>query len=361
MGPVDATAALPDTAALPGVKCYISTISKSKRPIPNFKDLVIASVMLGQPRTIFDGHPELRQQRIDWAKSNGYNYCELQGTQLIKDYFQHRMVEWDKIPFVLNLLQHYQYVLMMDSDVLLGNTCVSLSPLLRKMGDAEMLLSEDITPPINTGVALFKHGRFTLDFFNKLVKFSKEAQGPLHPNGDLRKHWPFEQGGITNLASHMKQRFCLPDPKLFTETAAGGPERNDRGPMGLHDHFVHLKYLTKWSPPGPECKAIVHALGEHFQQFYEPMDDHPHHNKWFSKKGTMFVHITGPRACNYKFFYGACKTSAAKYGVMLRALRHDKRLCTPKSIGDPDCHCTLTTPPPDSPITNAMIHGGWGQ
>ena len=73
-----------------------------------------------------------------------------------------------KVPLVEAMLHHYQYVLLMDTDMLIGNNCISLSPLIKNMGNADVLLSEDLysthiqgKAPLNTGAALFRQSAFS--------------------------------------------------------------------------------------------------------------------------------------------------------------------------------------------------------
>ena len=43
---------------------------------------------------------------------------------------------------VMRLLKNYEYVMYLDADIIIGNLCKSLKPLIAHMGNAEMVLSE---------------------------------------------------------------------------------------------------------------------------------------------------------------------------------------------------------------------------
>jgi len=274
---------------MPGVKCYLGDITKDKKPkTGDMNDLVIMSVIIGTPKSMFDSNPVLRNNRIEYARHYGYNYCEMQDETIA---LHSRAPQWDKVPLLARMVGHYNYVVLMDGDMLLGNTCVSFRHLIGSMGNADILLSEDLDfapTPINTGVAIFKSGAFTK------TMFSEEIHDKSLVNG-LRHMWPFEQGAFVRFSQRFPNQFCRPDPGRFEEANV---ETN---------HF-------HWAEPGPQCKVIVHSLGPHFQQFFA---------QW--QKGAMFVHFTGPNI-----------DQGNKYGQQANALQSDSRMC---HAGDPACHC----------------------
>lgn len=302
--------AAPWWGKLPDVHCYVTPFEKTKAPQPgNFKDLTLVSIVMGKLFDTFHDYPELRQNRIDYAKKHGYNYCEMRSAAAPPH--TDRSANWNKFPLIMRLLKNYEYVMYLDADIIIGNLCKSLKPLIAHMGNAEMILSEDLpgagSTKLNTGMLLFKNGAFSTKLLNSLVKRDKYALG-------LRKIWPFEQGAFVNAAAAHPEQFCLPDKTYFPGIATVDKSCGHPPPGPAQEGFA---------PWGPGCKAVVHPLGMHFMTFF---------CHW--KTGSMFIHLTGPSV-----------NQGQKYIQMAKLVKTSAQICAdhpkPGQLHCSDKHCQI--------------------
>ena len=203
------------TPGLKGIRCFVSEMPRNKKPqAGNYKDLVIASVVLGYPKKHYETHKEFRQNKIDYAKVYGSNYCEMETNDLARSELPPgRGFEWAKIPFLLAMLHRYEYVLWVDADMMIANQCKSLLKIQKAMGTAEFFASEDLqgSQEMNTGVMLFRNGPFSQAMLQRILTDDDLAAG-------CENAWPFEQKALTRFARQHQKQFCRPDPQFFAET-----------------------------------------------------------------------------------------------------------------------------------------------
>ena len=65
-------------------------------------DLTLVSIVMGKLFDTFHDYPELRQNRIDYAKKHGYNYCEMRSAAAPPH--TDRSANWNKFPLSTRLI-----------------------------------------------------------------------------------------------------------------------------------------------------------------------------------------------------------------------------------------------------------------
>lgn len=148
---------------------------------------------------IVSGHNKVDNIFIKYNKTFIEEYCEVNGYDfynfLSKDYkfvvnqTNNAQFYYAKYNHVLKVIRDYEYVLWLDSDVLIINPEVSLENAysLDNNQDVEFFISPDIARTLNAGVMLFKNTRRIQAFLEHMTYAGISDLSKTHSYDKLRK------------------------------------------------------------------------------------------------------------------------------------------------------------------------------
>ena len=117
------------------------------------------------------------KEYADLAKYINQRYCYLHGYDLILDdtiRLPNRDRTWEKIPFILNLLNTntYKYIIWIDADAcfnLNNPDKYILQNIIKKYKDKDLIFSADLTMKINGGFFIIKNTYYSRKLLNNII------------------------------------------------------------------------------------------------------------------------------------------------------------------------------------------------
>jgi hypothetical protein len=118
---------------------------------------------------------EQYQQVTKYASVNKKLYCEKHGytfTERLESLDSSKTPHWSKLILMLSLIEQYDYVVWMDSDLYIMNPDMTLESFItRLMGDKDIMVGSDWKMS-NTGVIFAKNTKWTIDFLKAWMTYS---------------------------------------------------------------------------------------------------------------------------------------------------------------------------------------------
>ena len=148
-----------------------------------------------------------------YALANKILYCKKHGYDLIEDdsiYREDKPIPWSKLLLMLKYLPKYDYIVWIDSDILIMNSNITLESLIQKYPKHDIICGND-NKMMNTGFLFVKNTKFSKNFL-KDVYFNE--YDPTEDPNNRYQNW--EQGSFINLydKNHLKckQKIFVTEP-----------------------------------------------------------------------------------------------------------------------------------------------------
>lgn len=129
-----------------------------------------------------------------YTRLNKINYCEKHQYTFLEDesvYNPSKPIPWSKILLLLKYLKFFDYLVWIDSDILIMNNEIKLESFIEKYPDHDMICGSDIHMP-NTGVWFIKNSDFSKQILKAVWNHEYDDQV-----SDRYKNW--EQGSFIHL------------------------------------------------------------------------------------------------------------------------------------------------------------------
>ena len=97
-------------------------------------------------------------------------YCDKNNIELIrcnKRRHGNRHPAWERIPFILEYINDYDYVMWIDADAHFYIDSTNIMDLINANASSNLIFSKDISVAINTGCFIVKNTQYSIDFLKK--------------------------------------------------------------------------------------------------------------------------------------------------------------------------------------------------
>jgi hypothetical protein len=145
------------------------------------------------------------KQKTKWSRTNKINYCKRHNYDFIEHdsvYDNKYPIPWSKIHLIHKYIDKYDYVVWMDSDLLIMNEDIKLETLISKYNNYDMIIGSDWKKP-NTGCWFVKNSEFSKKFLPLVFENKYEI--------DCDRYGDYEQGSVINLydKNHLDCKFHI--------------------------------------------------------------------------------------------------------------------------------------------------------
>lgn len=136
------------------------------------------------------------KEKVKWTTVNKKSYCSKHGYDFIDDetvYDVSKPIPWSKIKLLIKYIDQYDYLVWIDSDILIMNLSITLESLIKKYSEYDQICGSDFRM-INTGVWFVKNTEFSKLFLQGVWD---NVYNPEEDKNERYMNW--EQGSFINL------------------------------------------------------------------------------------------------------------------------------------------------------------------